>query len=213
METFFTSDSHYAHANLCLGSTNWEDKSECRNFDSVNEMNEVLVKAINDRVKENDVLFHLGDWAFGSFDNIKNFRKRINCKNVHLILGNHDRDIRKNRGDSMKLFNSVNPYLKIRIGDDKIILCHYAFRVWDECHRGSWNLCGHSHSRLPVYGKVVQELVYEDESVRRYKPKNILYRQMDVGVDTNAKWEPYSYDELKKIMDNRDINDEDFHKR
>ncbi len=44
-------------------------------------------------VKPNDIIYHLGDWSFGGHENIKIFRNRIKCKNIHLILGNHDHHI------------------------------------------------------------------------------------------------------------------------
>lgn len=33
-----------------------------------------------------------------------------------------------------------------------IVLCHYALRVWDRSHYGSWHLFGHSHGHLPGLG-------------------------------------------------------------
>lgn len=209
METWFTSDTHFAHSNLCKGATNWIDDSECRNFESVHEMDTVLVDAINKNVKENDTLYHLGDWAFGSFDNIANFRRRIHCKHIHLVLGNHDKDIARNRGGARGNFTSIHDILDIRIGDDNIVLCHYAMRVWNKCHRGSWNLHGHSHGRLPAYVGFSPE----DDSKGNTKHKMVEYKQMDVGVDTNKEFRPYSYEELKKIMDKRSSNFEDLHGR
>src|SRR3954464_7923724 len=93
---WFVSDTHFGHANLVKGCSNWEDLSECRNFDSLEEHNERLIENINKRVKEKDCLFHLGDWSFGGSENIYNFRKRLYCRNIHLILGNHDIHLQKN---------------------------------------------------------------------------------------------------------------------
>ena len=39
-------------------------------------------------------------WSFNGFDKIIEFRNRLNCKNIHLILGNHDTHIEKNNADS-----------------------------------------------------------------------------------------------------------------
>ena len=49
-------------------------------------MNTTLVDEINNKVGENDFLIHLGDFSFGGFDNIAEFRGRILCKNIHLFL-------------------------------------------------------------------------------------------------------------------------------
>lgn len=89
------SDTHFGHRNIVQGVSSWDDKSGCRKFKTIDEMNQNIVKLINTTVKEDDILYHLGDWSFGGSDNIWNFRKQINCKNIHLILGNHDEIIEK----------------------------------------------------------------------------------------------------------------------
>ena len=95
---FFTPDSHYCHSNLCIGISKWDDKEKsCRNFQTLEEMNELIVKNINDTVGENDILYHLGDWSFGGIENIWEFRKRINCKNIYLVPGNHDYHIKNDK--------------------------------------------------------------------------------------------------------------------
>jgi len=99
---YFTSDTHYAHANICGGTSKWtsensNDPTATRNFATIDEMNDAIVNGINSLVGEDDILYHLGDWSFGGWHNIYTFRKRIKCKNIHLILGNHDDHIRKDK--------------------------------------------------------------------------------------------------------------------
>ena len=61
-----------------------------------------------------DTLYHLGDWSFGGIENIWNFRKRINCKNIYLVPGNHDHHIKKNKLEKPKnwilLINNNNSH-------------------------------------------------------------------------------------------------------
>ncbi len=78
-------------------------------------MNDVIVDNINSIVGENDVLIHLGDWSFGGFDNIAEFRSRIVCKNVHLTYGNHDHHIRRNKDDIQSIFSSTQDYMYLDI--------------------------------------------------------------------------------------------------
>jgi calcineurin-like phosphoesterase family protein len=79
---FFTSDTHYAHSNICSATTNWTESSNMtREFNSLDKMNATLVNNINCMVGEDDILIHLGDWSFGGFDKIEEFRSQINCKN------------------------------------------------------------------------------------------------------------------------------------
>ena len=88
---FFSSDFHYAHRNICRGTSVWNEKEgKNRNFNTVEEMNVAIIKSINSRIKENDTLFHMGDWALGGWENIWHLRKQINCKNIIQINGNHD---------------------------------------------------------------------------------------------------------------------------
>ena len=113
---FFTSDTHYGHNNICRATTNWTDAdSVTRDFKSLEHMNNTIVDNINSIVGENDVLIHLGDFSFGGFDNIAEFRSRILCKNIHLTCGNHDHHIRRNKGDIQSIFSSTQDYLHLDI--------------------------------------------------------------------------------------------------
>ena len=60
-------------------------------------MNRAIINAINSKVGENDELYHLGDWSFNGIENIWNIRKQIKCKTIHLVFGNHDHHIERNR--------------------------------------------------------------------------------------------------------------------
>lgn len=95
--TYIFSDPHYGHKNLVKGISSWSDKSGCRNFHTLEAHNEAIVRNINQKVPENATLICLGDWSFGGIENIWNFRKQIKCKDIHLILGNHDHHIANNK--------------------------------------------------------------------------------------------------------------------
>src|SRR6056300_973067 len=89
-QVFFTSDTHYHHANICSATSKWERANDyTRQFPSLDAMNDGLVNGINQTVGENDILVHLGDWSFGGFDKIREFRERLNVRNIILFLGNH----------------------------------------------------------------------------------------------------------------------------
>ena len=172
---FFTSDTHYNHSNICSATTSWaKGEGATRKFDSLEKMNDTLVNNINEVVGENDILFHLGDWSFGGFDKIPEFRNRIICKNVHLLLGNHDHHIEKNKEDIRRLFSSVNQYLELQVkynmntpiqGVVNLVLMHYPIASWNNMNKGWIHLHGHVH--LPSDKRIAQG------------------RAMDVGVDGN----------------------------
>ena len=103
---FFTSDTHYNHKNICKGVSDWTSTDRCRDFSTVKEMNDAIVDAINSTVGEDDTLYHLGDWSFGGINSIWEFRKRIKCRNIHLILGNHDHHIENDKVLPNAYFNA-----------------------------------------------------------------------------------------------------------
>lgn len=80
-ETFFTSDTHFGHKNIL------EYEKDARPFNSVEEMNEQLISNWNSTVSPKDIIFHLGDFAFGR--NNVDIAARLNGRK-RLILGNHD---------------------------------------------------------------------------------------------------------------------------
>lgn len=219
---YFTSDTHWGHKNIVRGTTEWEGSPQrTRDFDTLEEHNQVLIDNINGMVKENDTLYHLGDWSFGGINNIWEFRRQLNCKNIHLILGNHDHHIERNTlfyegGDYTKkqilpqeLFSSVQHYKEIsfkidsqvsgRYGKTKIVLCHYAMRVWNNSHHGSIMLYGHSHGSLDAFTPETSNPTWIGD---QYFIKN--YRTMDVGVDTNNLY-PYHLDEIVEKMRYKEV--------
>lgn len=207
---FFTSDTHYGHKNIVKGCTSWEGGLQrCRDFNTLEEHNQTLVDTFNGMIKENDTLYHLGDWSFGGHENIKKFREQLNCKNIHLIFGNHDQHIEPIDSPYRKLFSSCNYYkeLSLRInsqvsgkyGKTNIILSHYAMRVWNKSHHGSIMLYGHSHGTLD---KLQPEFTSPTWIGDQYFIKN--YKTMDVGVDTNNLY-PYHLDEILDIMKNKEV--------
>lgn len=190
---FFTSDTHYNHTNICRGVSNWGPGSRTRDFDTLDAMNAAMIDNINHQVGENDILFHLGDWSFGGYENIEEFRNRIVCKNIHLLLGNHDHHIERDKGGIRRLFSSVNEYLRLEVQvprDDKsffkrtFILCHYPIASWHDMNRGVIHLHGHVH--LEPHLRIADG------------------RAMDVGMDGNDM-EPVSFRKVVTLLDSRPI--------
>ena len=193
-QLFFTSDTHYSHSNICSATTNWSvNDGYARKFDSLQDMNQRLVDNINNMVGEDDILIHLGDWSFGGFDKIEEFRSQINCKNIHLTFGNHDHHIERNKEGIQKLFSSVQQYLRLEVvrpltksmNEKFTFICmHYPIASWHDMNQGVIHLHGHVH--LPEHLRIAEG------------------KAMDVGVDGN-KLEPISLDEIVEIMKNRPI--------
>ena len=192
-KVWITSDTHYAHKNICLGETSWREANgelptkSTRPFDTLEQMNTAIVHNINQFVGQDDTLIHLGDVSFGGFDNIGIFLERLVCHNVHLILGNHDHHIKNNRDYVQGRFLSVQQYLEVNISGKDFVLCHYPFQSWNGLSKGVIHLHGHVH--LPEHKKFGNG------------------KKMDVGVDGN-NLKPYLIDDIIKIMDKREIGSE-----
>jgi calcineurin-like phosphoesterase family protein len=81
IETWFTSDTHFGHKNIL------EYEKESRPFKTLEEMHDVLINNWNNTVGKNDIVYHLGDFAFGR-GNI-GIASKLNGRKK-LIMGNHD---------------------------------------------------------------------------------------------------------------------------
>ena len=88
-KTFVISDTHFNHAGI-LDFKDYIGKP-CREFDSVDQMNQCMLDNWNDTVGPNDTVIHCGDVLFGH-DKVDwltaNFAKLPGKK--RLVLGNHD---------------------------------------------------------------------------------------------------------------------------
>ncbi len=193
-KVWITSDTHYSHKNICRGVTNWRmpDGSvpveQTRDFPTIETMNASIVNNINGLVGQDDILIHLGDWSFGGFENIEEFRNRIVCQNIHLVLGNHDHHIDRNRGDIRKLFLSVSWFEQFEYMGETIECCHYPISSWNNLRKGRVHLHGHCH--LPHNQKISNG------------------RRMDIGMDGNPEFEPYDLHEVIKMLKKREIGSE-----
>jgi calcineurin-like phosphoesterase family protein len=192
-KVWVTSDTHYSHKNICRGVTDWRlpngdiPLDQTRDFPTIDKMNSVIVDNINNRVGQDDILIHLGDWSFGGFENIEEFHNRLICKNIHLILGNHDHHIDKNRGNIRSLFKSVSWFDQFEYMGETIEMCHYPLSSWNGLNKGRIHLHGHVHLS---------------------NDKKILHRRMDVGMDGNLEFEPYNLHDVIKMLKKKDIGSE-----
>ena len=140
MTVWATSDNHYDHKNIIkyTGRKIFMNKSEVSEYNeimkvideierehlirrmkiseqSVNKMNEVMIKNWNSVVKPEDTIYHLGDFALTSAKRCEYFINRLNGYKI-LILGNHDKSV-----DRMKELGFPEVYKNMLIYDGKIL--------------------------------------------------------------------------------------------
>lgn len=170
MTTWFTADSHFGHANIIRYCG--------RPFDFKEEHDRVLEENWNSLVNKQDIVYHLGDFGFGSPEYLRKIADRLHGK-ICLLKGNHDKHCNKEVFN--KRFVWIKDYHLMQQGNQKIVLMHYAMRTWHFSNHGSWHLFGHSHSNLPPHGL-----------------------SFDVGVDNIAKlfgaYRPISFNEVQEVM-------------
>ncbi len=169
MNIFFTSDTHFFHKNIIKYSSNRS------HFSDVEEMNESIIEQWNDTINNDDVVYHLGDFAFSNAEKATNIAKRLNGK-IYLIPGNHDHKLIKSI-DFCNCFEEILPkYYELKIGKQFIILCHYPIFRWNGMEYDSLHFHGHTHGTLPTYHK----------------------NAIDVGIDANpyGSMAPWEYSEI-----------------
>lgn len=186
-DIFFTSDHHFGHANVIEFCK--------RPFTDVMDMREALIARHNEVVKKGDLVYILGDMFWRSTDRVEALEilDRMNGQKYY-VWGNHEERVEELYGDPRtrgrfiwyRDLTQIHP-----AGCPKIVLCHYAMRVWNGSHKGAWQLYGHSHNGLSksVAGQSVEE-----------SPLS-----MDVGVDTHDYY-PWHIDEVAHALRTQDAS-------
>jgi len=186
MTIYFTSDLHFGHFNIL--------KYCNRPFNSIEEMDETLIKNWNKKVSPSDTIYILGDVFMCDMIKAERILNQLNGQKI-LIYGNHDKVIKRSEALRNKFVKCVD-YLEITVEDPDskhgkqfIVMSHYAMFVWNKSHHGSIMLHGHSHGTLkyPIDGKI-----------------------LDVGVDIH-NYTPISFQEVKVIMTSKKSQFVDYH--
>lgn len=178
---WFTSDTHFGHNNII--------KFCKRPWKKAEEMDEALIELWNSVVKHDDIVFHLGDFAFATNNRWKEIIQRLNG-HIYLIVGNHD-EHRYPGHYVFSLFEGVSSQLTLRIDNRYIYLNHYPFLCYGGTYRNPEQaviqLYGHVHSNPNCGGMDTDRLV------------NLFPYQYDVGVDNN-NYTPVSWQQVQEII-------------
>lgn len=169
---WLTSDTHWSHNKII---------EYCdRPFVTVHEMNKALTENYNNLVKEGDICYHLGDFAFCKGIQLKAVVDSLNVKPL-VIPGNHDKVERlKEAGLTIRA-----PFILEEIYKDKsyrLFLNHFPPGD-DRCQprRGTTHILhGHRHSRPDA--------------------RKTSETSFDVGVDGQGNYSPWRLQDILKEL-------------
>lgn len=188
---WFTSDLHFGHKNVI--------KFCERPFADVKEMGEKLIENWNQCVKENDIIFVLGDvFWFNDSHSIKRVLSRLNGI-IYIIPGNHDDFASYHRVVDNPSIILCDDFVQVFLESEdnrwhkkiiELLLFHCPLSTWPHRGNGAIHLFGHIHSQP---GKTEGF----DQNLPLHK------NQCDVGVDY---WD-YKPVKLETLLEKMEIVD------
>ena len=137
---FFTSDLHFGHENVI--------RFDNRPFNTVEEMDEEMIKRWNAKVGKGDIVYVLGDFIWKAATNeAVSIIRRLNGQ-IILIKGNHDRFL--HNAAAKKALAGIKDYddICVTLEDGttrRCILSHYFIPFYNGHRYQAIHLHGHSH--------------------------------------------------------------------
>lgn len=136
MNTYFLSDLHFGHKNILA----FDD----RPFTDIEKHDAALIENWNSVVKNDDVVWVLGDVSWHGPEKTTEIVKKLNgVKN--LCVGNHDNRLIKYK-PFRQCFEEITDYKEIITPDRGIVLCHYPIVCFKNHFYGWYHLYGHVHN-------------------------------------------------------------------
>lgn len=140
---YYISDCHFFHESM-------NTSMDCRGFEDVDSMNQLMVQRWNSKVGTKDEVVVLGDFSLGNAEQTNFLLEQLNGRK-YLILGNHDSVVRRRRF-RQELFEWIKPYEELHDQKRKVILSHYPllcyngqYRFDKEAKPCTYMLYGHVH--------------------------------------------------------------------
>ena len=143
--TLLTADTHFGHKSMLSARM-----PRPRPFETIEAHDEALVAAWNKAVRPNDIVWHLGDFAYKcGLEYAASIQVRLHGR-IHLIRGNHDHGL----GDCLQWAGPVVDVQRIFVQDPgmtkRVALwaSHYAHVTWPNAWHGDLHVFGHSHGSI-----------------------------------------------------------------
>lgn len=178
MSIFFTSDLHFGHKNIL-------NFAKPRPFSTIQEHDKAIIDNWNSVVKDNDIVYILGDLALG----LNMEQLEINLKALkghkHLIIGNHDKPKQYAYFLNNNLLESMKEYMSIKLVDKvgreyECILFHYP--ILEPNHVFCTPQVGKIGPTCHFYGHIHNMNDYDEIY------KNLGFRAAHIGLDVSDKY-------------------------
>ena len=216
---FFTSDTHFCHdRDFVVGP---------RGYNSVDEMNEDLIRKWNETVRPTDTVIHLGDFILGAGkDSDKRFKEIIHRLNGNIIYlwGNHNAGVKQYYRDLM-----VGRFCDARQFDEQRM---EVYPVGEDTANGSFSFrgnnlylqiktlegkkvtvfCAHFAHRLWIdchHDRIIHLSGHSHGSDPESQPDHKVGKRLDVGVDNFGR--PININEVLKVTNKMTWEDFDHH--
>lgn len=134
---YFIADTHFGHRNALA--------FDARPFKTIEDHDQIIINNWNGKVGIDDEVFILGDVSWYNVTKTIDIVESLNG-NKHLIIGNHDKKLLRNR-EFRSLFVEIVDYKELSLPDGKgIVLSHYPIPCFNHHYYGWYHLYGHVHN-------------------------------------------------------------------
>lgn len=158
MKTFVTADLHFGHKNILGHQTN-------RNFKTVQEMDDHIVRVWNQNVSPKDEVYVVGDFSFrADIIYLADILASLNGT-LHLVRGNHDHDFWKaldimkgnkhlklHKKDPEEIIVHRDRIVDVKHNGYKYVMCHYPLETWDGAARKIRGYAPHGKRTFMLHG-------------------------------------------------------------
>lgn len=134
---YYISDLHFGHRHV-IGMDD-------RPFETIEEMDETLIRLWNERITDEDDVYIVGDFAYHNGYSATWYLRQLKGRK-HLIIGNHDRHTIQDH-KAVECFASVEKMLRIMDDGRVVSLCHFPTAEWNGKRHGGYHVHGHIHIR------------------------------------------------------------------
>jgi calcineurin-like phosphoesterase family protein len=125
----YISDQHFFDSGVCFNM----DK---RGFETIEEMNEYMIRQWNSKVKRGDEIFVIGDMFSYKETGIEGINKVLHHLNgkIYLCIGNHDEGWIRKKGVDLARFTWIRQTAVVSDQGREVLLAHYPIPFFGKNH-------------------------------------------------------------------------------